>query len=153
VSDVFANGADQRQELASMDLTEETLLPEDPKRMFGSHSSDVRTKEHITVVRAEIEEAAEEVFTLVPRCPERTKSLRHLELASFYAHAALVREGIDSEKDGGFVEVDRRRRIRSRVEDMAARVVKLAEVYLCQDQKAAVALVSELVQKTRKRQE
>lgn len=143
---------DPRHELASTDLTDEARLPEDPKRMFGSHSPDQTTKEHITLVRAEIEEAAEEVFTLVPRCPERTKSLRHMELASFYAHAALVREGVSSEKDGGFVEVDRRRRVRTRVEDMVSRATKLAEVYLCQDREAAVALVRQMVT-GRKRQE
>jgi len=141
MSDVF----DPRSQLASSDLTSETRVPEDPKRMFGAHEPDRTTKEHITLVRAEVEEAAEEVFTLVPRCPERTLSLRHLELASFYAHAALVREGITSERDGGFVEVDRRRRVRTRVEGMVERALKLAEVYLCQDQKAAVALVGQMV--------
>lgn len=144
---------DPRTLLASNDLTEEVLVPEDPKRMFGSHSPDQTTKEHITLVRASVEDAAEEVFTLVPRCPERTKSLRHMELASFYAHAALVREGVSSEKDGGFVEANRRLRVRGRVKEMVERAVKLSEVYLCQDSKAAVALVGKLAQDTRKRQE
>jgi hypothetical protein len=147
MSDVFGAEGDQRRELVSTTLTEEALLPEDPKRMFGLHSPDQTTKEHITVVRAEIEEAAEEVFVLVPRCAERTLSLRHLEKASFYAHAALVREGVTSEKDGGFVEVDRRRRVKSRVEEMVARAVKLSEVYLCQDRDMALALVREIVLK------
>jgi len=133
-------------ELADSSLIEnERLLPEDPKRLFGSKPTSVHTQNHVEVVRGEIEDAAEEVFTLVPRCPERTLALRNMEQASFYATAALVREGAEDEKgDGGFVEIDRRRRVRERVESMVSRAMTLAGVYLCENQTNAVALVTQL---------
>ena len=136
----------------SFELTDDMLREKspreatDPKRMFGSNEITQNTRDHVDVVTAEIESASEEVFALVPRCAERTLSLRHMELASFYAHAALVREGVEDEKkEGGFIEVDRRQKVRARVEEMVSRAMKLSEVYLCESRTNAVALLRKLV--------
>lgn len=128
-----------------MGMREEKLEAQDPRRLFDSVGEVPESVQvHVSLVKAELRQCADRVWTLMMPSRERSLAMTKLEEASYYAHAGLIREGVQLEADGGFVEVDRRRAIRRQVEEMVERCVKLSEVYLCGGREGARELVKKL---------